>query len=70
MALIPVVTSDGMTVEKGVICKCNRCKHRWLPENDKKLPARCAKCKTRWWNRKPLKAGRPKLRKRRKEVGR
>lgn len=60
MSLIPVVQSEGMTLEHGVICKCNRCGHRWLPENPKKLPKRCAKCKATWWNDKPGKPGRPR----------
>lgn len=63
MALIPVLESQGMTVEQGLICKCNRCGHRWLPQT-KKLPKRCAKCKSEWWNREKMKtgpkAGRPK----------
>lgn len=70
MALIPVINSDGMTVEKGLICKCDQCGHRWLPEDQDKEPERCAKCKSRTWNRKrykwgekpkkPGKAGRPR----------
>lgn len=60
MTLIPVIQSHGMTVEQGIICKCNKCGHRWLPTSAKKLPKRCAKCKTGRWNREKRKAGRPR----------
>ena len=45
-----------MTTRKALICICDQCGHRWLPEG-KQLPERCAKCKSRTWNRKPLKPG-------------
>lgn len=66
MSLIPVITSDGMTVEKDWICRCDQCGHKWLPDDEDKEPERCAKCKSRTWNRKAKKTG-PKPRPRKDE---
>lgn len=33
------------------VCKCNVCKHEWLPRKDEK-PLRCASCKSPYWDRK------------------
>lgn len=69
MALIPVITSDGMTVEKDWICICDQCGHKWLPDDDDKEPERCAKCKSRTWNRDAFKWGEKRDAKRKPKRG-
>ena len=36
---------------QGNICKCNKCKHEWLPKKDNPDPVTCSKCKSAYWNR-------------------
>jgi predicted Zn-ribbon and HTH transcriptional regulator len=57
-----------MSTRKELICICDQCGHRWLPESVKPLPARCAKCKSVLWNREPERRG-PKPKKDRKTTG-
>jgi predicted Zn-ribbon and HTH transcriptional regulator len=47
-----------MSTIKALICVCDVCGHRWLPETTKPLPARCAKCKSVLWNREAIRRGR------------
>ena len=32
-------------------CKCERCKHKWVPRNNEE-PIVCPKCKSPYWNKK------------------
>ena len=36
--------------------QCERCEHRWVPENIDKPPRVCPKCKSPYWDRPRQKA--------------
>jgi predicted Zn-ribbon and HTH transcriptional regulator len=31
--------------------KCERCKHKWFPRNNKRNPIVCPKCKSPYWDK-------------------
>ena len=40
----------GEVTLKGYICE--RCKHKWVPREEKNKPLVCPKCKSPYWDRK------------------
>jgi TPP-dependent pyruvate/acetoin dehydrogenase alpha subunit len=40
----------AITHEKVSVCRCERCGHRWQPDNPQKVKM-CPKCKSLYWNR-------------------
>ena len=42
----------GEVILKGYICE--RCKHKWVPRENK-IPLVCPNCKSPYWNKKKIK---------------
>ena len=40
-----------MSVITATVCQCDKCGHKWLPSDEKALPARCGRCKSPAWNK-------------------